>query len=113
MPKVFISKRDGLDYSDALRFGDLVYLTDSNRRDLLDANYVARMCSHSMVDAEHGDFIVLGAVSLVNSIASGIFASRFGRLNLLTWNPNSRRYEPRYVVTDQPTRKTEDLDAVS
>ena len=101
-----------MDYSDALRFGDLVYLVD-NRTNELDAYYVARMCSHSMVDATHRDYILLGASSLVNSIASAIFASRFGRLNILLWDAGNRKYAPKYIVTDQPTRKTEDLNAIS
>jgi len=79
---VFVPNRGTHDYSNAWRFGDLVFCTSGpvNRRDLLS---MYSDLSRSMAEARPDDYILLTSLTSLCSIACSLFAHKFGRLNLL------------------------------
>lgn len=95
MPKVYVPNRSFHDFSDAKRFGSLVFLTEGmvNR---MNVNQITRQCMLAMGDATGDDFIVVSSLSVITSIAAGIMAYAFGRINFLIWE--GQQYVERNVV---------------
>ena len=80
--KVFITSNGGHDYSDAARFGELVFCTDvAIRKD--DIAHMYREFIIAMQDAEEDDYVLVGSLTSMCMVAAGIMADRFGRLNCL------------------------------
>ncbi len=80
--KVFVPNKGTHDYTDAWNFGDLVFCTDGvvNRKDL---QTMHSQLDLAMSDAQEDDYILLTSLTSLCSVACAIFASRFGRINLL------------------------------
>lgn len=81
---VFVPNRAGHDFSDAWRFGDLVFCTDGllNRKDI--ASMQSEL-SKAMQHSEPDDYILLTSLTSLCTIACSIFARKHGRLNLLLY----------------------------
>lgn len=79
---VFVPNRGPHDYTLAWDYGDLVFCTEGelNRKDLATMH---RKLDAEMSAAQEDDYILLTSLTSLCCIACGIFASRFGRLNLL------------------------------
>lgn len=90
--KVYIPNKGLHDYTNAWSFGDLVFCTDGqvNRRDL---HTMHSELSTAMDEAEEDDYILITGLTALCSIACGIFASRFGKLNLLIHEGGGRYLE--------------------
>jgi hypothetical protein len=82
MSYVYILNRAGHDYSDAERFGELIYCT-SGSLDKLDIQQMYREITAAFADSESGDWIVLTSLTSLCSVACAIFSLKHGRLNLL------------------------------
>ena len=80
--QVFVPNKGPHDYSDAWRFGDLLFCTKGlvNRRDLLT---MYSELHTAMLGAQEDDYILLTSLTSLCSIACSLFAYKFGRLNLL------------------------------
>ena len=80
--KVFIVNKSHHDYSDASKYGDIVFLSEGlvNR---FNTNQMVREFSDLMEDSRPTDHIVLCSLNVMNSIATAVFAHRHGTLNLL------------------------------
>lgn len=80
--KVFIVSNGGHDYSAAAEFGEIVFCTDGYiRKDDIHQMYTA--LSSALKDADADDYIMMGSLTSMCSIAVGIMADRFGEVNLL------------------------------
>ncbi len=81
-PIVWIPNKAGHTFADAERFGELRYLTEGtvNR---YSANSMYRTFSEQMENAHSYDFLLVSSLSILNSIASGILAYKFGLVNYL------------------------------
>lgn len=83
--KVFIVNNGGHDYSDATRFGEIVFCTDEViRKD--DVAQMYRLLNASLADAEPQDYLLVSSLTTLCVVASGILAERFGELHLLIFD---------------------------
>jgi len=83
MKQVFVpNKNPHHDYTKAWDFGELIFCThgELHRQDLLT---MQSEVERNMQDAESEDYIMIASLSTLCGIMCGIFAKRFGRLNLL------------------------------
>lgn len=80
--KVFVPNKGSHDYTAAWDFGDLIFCTEGpvNRTDFLTMHSDLHK---SMQNAQPDDFIMLSSLPSLCCIMCSIFASRFGRLNIL------------------------------
>lgn len=82
MNKVYILNKAAHDYSDARRFGELVFCTDGSL-DKLDIQQMYREMSDAMTDSSPNDFILLTSLASLCSVACSVFVTMHSRLNLL------------------------------
>ena len=97
MPNVYITNKSAHDFSDAERFGTLVYLTAGTIK-RYNTNSLYREMIDGLVDAQAGDYLLVSSLNILNVIAAGILARRFGVLNLLLWR--SGKYIERTINVD-------------
>jgi len=93
--KVFIINKSGHDFSDAKRFGDLIYLSEG----MIDRYAITSMYREFvgiLKESNKDDYILLSGLSSMSSIACSIFAFIHGRLNLLIFRND--RYITRKIV---------------
>ena len=88
MPLVYVLNRGAHDYSEAERFGKLIFCTDGVL-DKWDTAQMYRELSEAMWDSSPGDFILLTSLTVLCSVACSIFSSKHGRLNLLIFKDGS------------------------
>lgn len=95
--KVFVSNKSFHNFSDAERFGELVYLTDGqvNR---FEVNQLSRQIHEALADAQEHDWLLVTSLSVINSIASAFLARRFSQLNMLIYDIKTRKYVSRTVM---------------
>jgi hypothetical protein len=80
--KVFIVSNGGHDYSDAERFGDIVFCTEGMiRKDNISQMY--REIHEAMRNASACDYILVSSLTSMCMVAAGILADRFGEIHLL------------------------------
>lgn len=95
--KVYVINKGGHNYSDAARFGELIFMSEgSQNRFAVSATY--RSFVETMQGSNEDDYILVTSMNVLNSIASAIFARKHGRLNLLLFNKG--QYEPRELDID-------------
>lgn len=84
MPKVFIVSDGGHDYSDAKRYGELVFCTESViRKD--DIAQMYRELKQCLDLAEPGDFLLISSLASMCSVAASILAYQFGEVHFLLY----------------------------
>lgn len=80
--KVFIVNNGGHDYSDAQRYGDIVFCTDTViRKD--DVSQMYRELSFALEEAQADDYLLVSSLTSLCMVAAAILADRFGELHLL------------------------------
>lgn len=82
---IFVPNRGPYDYSDALRFGKLRFLTEGTIK-RFNTNTLYRVFVEGMDDAREGDYLLVASLPILNIIATGIMVEKFGRANLLLFN---------------------------
>lgn len=82
MALVYIPNKGPHDYSQAERFGTLVYCTDGSL-DKFDTSEMYRQLKYAMSDSEPEDFILLGSLTSLCCVACSIFAAKHWRINML------------------------------
>jgi hypothetical protein len=82
MPKVYIINKSSHDFSEAERFGELVYLSEGpiNRYAV---NDIHRQFFEILKLSSPDDFIVSCSLNIMNIIATTIFVHQHKKLNLL------------------------------
>lgn len=88
MNKVYVVNKSAHDFSEASKYGEIVFLSEGpiNR---YATNNMLRQFSDMMKDSEPDDYIVPCSLNVMNAIASAIFAHKHGTLNLLLFKERS------------------------
>ena len=85
--KVFVVNRSAHDYSDATKYGDLVYVT-SGEQNRFAANNHARRWMEALHDSSPDDLIILSSLNIICGIGCALFAMLHGKLNILLYRRN-------------------------
>lgn len=93
--KVFIANKSAHDFSDAERFGELVFVT-GGKLNRFNVNDMHRQTAEAMKDSSPRDHIVLCSLNTLNSIICSVFATKHKRLNLLLFKQG--KYIERNIV---------------
>lgn len=98
MPKVFVVNDGGHDYSDAERFGELVFCTEHViRKD--DTAQMFRELSESLSWAQSDDYLLVSSLTSLCMIAAGIMGDKFGELHLLIFKDG--QYVSRDIILER------------
>jgi hypothetical protein len=93
--KVFIVSDGGHDYSDAKRFGELVFCTDEViRKD--DVAQMYRVLIHALRESGPEDFILVSSLTSLCMVAAAIMAERWCEIHLLIFKDG--QYVPRDLI---------------
>ena len=82
MRKVFIPNKGPHDYTEAERFGDLVFCTVGSL-DKFDTAEMYRELDDAMHDSQPDDYLIITSLTSLCSIASAILAAKHKRVNFL------------------------------
>ena len=97
--KVYVINKSGHDYSDAIRFGELVFLSNGTmKRNGINEMY--RKFISILKYSKEEDFILITSLASAVGVACSIFGYMHGRLNLLLYEKDksgSGRYIERTV----------------
>lgn len=99
---VYVVNHTEQDLSAANKFGKLVYLTEGVQNVFHIENMLSTM-KEKLVDAEDGDYLLLCGSPILNIIASLVFITHAGKLNVLIFNAKTRAYTPRTLTEHQIT----------
>lgn len=91
-PTVYIVNRSTHDYSRAEEYGDLLFLSEGPM-DRYEPNAMVRQFTERLRDSSPNDYLVMCALSMMNSVAMTIFVLKHDCVNLLLYRSN--RYEER------------------
>jgi hypothetical protein len=84
MPSVFIVNKSFHDFSEAEKYGKLIFLSEGSM-DRYEVNNMARQFESYLKDSSPEDYIVPCSLNVMNSIACAMFAVRHNTLNLLLY----------------------------
>ena len=95
--KVFVPNFGaGHDYSDAERFGELVFVT-SGSVNPFDTGVMKRAWAEALKQSEPMDYIIVTSLNSLCMVGAAEFAIRHGRLKLLLFSSKGR-YQKREIV---------------
>ena len=95
MSKVFVVNKSAHDFSEAEKYGELVFVT-KGRLNRFNVNDMHRQAMEVLKQSEKGDYIVPCSLNILNSIVCSSFAVLHGRLNILLFKQGS--YLERNIV---------------
>ena len=99
MPTVYIlNGNSNLDYSDAQRFGDVVFVT-KGPLPAHDISFISGAVELALRESSPEDMLVIGSLQSLCTIAGAIFAAKHGRVNLLLYRRN--RYQKFTITMEQ------------
>jgi hypothetical protein len=81
---VYVPNKSDQDFSDAERFGDLLFLTTELVNPYA-TNNLYRLIAKRMKDVGPQDYILLSSLNVLNAIAAGVMAYRTGQANFLLY----------------------------
>ena len=82
--RVFIPNLSSHDFSDAKRYGELVFIT-KGEQSKYNVNSMCRTWTGALAESEPTDYILLTSLSILCCIGCSVFSTKHGRLNLLLW----------------------------
>jgi hypothetical protein len=82
MTKVYIVNKSAHDFTEAEKYGELVFITEG-RLNRFNVNDMHRQASDAMENSSHKDYIVPCSLNVLNSIVCATFAVKHKCLNLL------------------------------
>lgn len=83
--RVFILNDGGHDYSDAKRYGELVFCTTGViRRD--DVHQMYRELKIALADANHDDYILVSSLASMGMVAAALMGFWHGELHMLVFD---------------------------
>ncbi len=93
-PNVYVVNKSAHDFSDAYRFGDLVFLSEG-KQSRYAANDICRQFKPILEVSEPNDYILLTSLTVMNVIAASLFSVSHGKLNLLIHQSETNSYVER------------------
>ena len=87
MKKVYIPNRSHHDFSQAKKYGDLVFITEGSV-DRFNLSELFRAVVENMEDAEEGDYLLLSSLTIINILMAAYMTHKFGKINLLLYYNN-------------------------
>ena len=109
MPKVFILNKSTLDYSDAHRFGEVVFLTEGSLPPF-DFAYMLEKINQSFVNSKPDDMIVVASLNSFCALASSVFAHKHGCVNFLIFR---RDQYQKYSITMKDSHDPDQTSTLS
>ena len=82
MRKIYVINKSAHDFSEAKKWGELVYCT-KGRMNRFNTNDMIRKFKDSMKNSKKEDYILPCSLNIMNSIACAVFGARHKALNLL------------------------------
>jgi hypothetical protein len=108
MAKVFITNRGYHDYSDAERFGDIIFMSNNpSGMNQLQTGSMVRVFKPYIDTSSPEDYLVVGSFTVMMLVAASLFAKKHGRLNLLIYNSQRNKYDVRRVMLNLKEEETE------
>lgn len=95
MKNVYVVNNGGHDYSDAERFGQVVFCMQSSVGKW-DTSQMYRELSEALADAKEDDYLVLSSLTSLCCVATAILADRFGEVHFLIFKDG--KYVERTLV---------------
>ena len=102
--KVFVVNKSAHDYSDAERFGELIYLSNGPM-DRYGINAIHRKFEYTLRESLEVDYILICGLTVMNIVACSIFSSLHGRLNLLLFK-SGKYIERNLIIGKEPCNAT-------
>ena len=109
MPKVYIPNRGAHNYSDAIHFGELVYITDGLINPM-STGFIFRKLADHLKDSKPEDYLLISGLPIMNIMAAAILGRMHGVLNLLVFHYG--KYVKRTFVLDDLIMAIRDLDEI-
>ena len=81
-PTVWIINRSSHDYSAAMRFGKLEFLSEGTINKF-NVNDMDRQFRERLADSSPNDYLLLTSLTVMSAIATVVFVEKHGKLNLL------------------------------
>jgi len=104
MSKVYVVNKSSHDYSDAERFGELIYLS-TGPMDRYGINSIHRKFDSVLRESERADYILICGLTVMNIVACSIFSSLHSRLNLLLFK-SGKYIERNLIIEKEPYNAT-------
>ena len=95
--KVYIVNKSAHDFSSALEFGKLVFMSEG-RINRFGTNDMIRKFQDAMRNSESTDYLLPCSLNTANIMAAAVFALKHKRLNLLLFKPATGEYISRVHV---------------
>lgn len=98
MRKVFIPNKSIHDFSEAEKYGELVYLSNGNMP-RYKTSRIYRLFTDILDTASPDDFVLVSGLTILNIIATLIMQAKFGYVNLLLFKStdNGNHYIERTI----------------
>jgi len=97
MPKVYVTNKSSHNFSEAKKFGKLIFCSEG-KLNRFSTNNIVRRFKKAMKDSNKDDYILLCSLNVANALACSIFVHKHGTLNLLLYRDKSRTYIERNLV---------------
>lgn len=100
MLKVYVTNFTGHEYTDAKRFGELIYITNGYVT-FNDLKEIERKVLEFVKQATKDDYLLLSGNSLLCSVATLIWTNYHKQCNILHWNGMKRGYDLHTVINEE------------
>lgn len=87
MPNIFITNRGSHDYSQAERFGTLVFMSDGSYS-RFQTGRIYRRFEQFLATSKSDDLVLVSGLTVMTAIAVAMMAVKHGKVNLLLHNQN-------------------------
>ena len=97
MTKVYIVNKSSHDFSNAEKFGKLIFMSEG-RLNRYGTNDMVRKFEDAMRNSKKDDWLLPCSLNTANIMAASIFAMKHKRLNLLLFKPSTGEYVERVHI---------------
>jgi hypothetical protein len=97
MAKVYVPNNSGHDFSDAHRFGELVFVT-TGMIERFKVNTMFRQVVDALEESSEEDYIMVTGLTQINVILTSVFTYKHHKLNMLIYDVKEEKYVPRKIV---------------
>lgn len=106
---VYIINKSGHDFSDAERFGSLVYLS-TGTIDRYGINKMYRKFAETLKNSSPDDYILVTGLTIMSCIACSVFSFLHGRVNLLLYKDS--HYIERRLLIGELLKRRDDFETL-